>query len=174
MRNILFLLSLFSPRKGRYWWSVLFWTALVAPAQASLQLRVAIEQGVSQVKVGSSTIAVVRDYSTGKKLGQMAAMNAFYAQPRAGGVTVNQMQSGAIAIVPTGNGSVYIGDRWYRGTTLVFPTNKGLTAVNYIDLEQYLYSVLGSEKGQLLPSLEDALKRYYKESETIVQLSKTA
>jgi dTDP-4-dehydrorhamnose reductase len=36
------------------------------------------------------------------------------------------------------------------------------------------YSVLGSEKGQLLPSLEDALKRYYKESETIVQLSKTA
>jgi len=54
---------------------------------------------------------------------------------------VNQMQSGAIE--PTGNGSVYI-DRWYRGTTLVFPT-KGLTAVNYVDLEQYLYSVLGSE-----------------------------
>ena len=145
MRNILFLLSLFSPKKGRYWWSVLFWTALVAPAQASLQLRVAIEEGVSQVKVGSSTIAVVRDYSTGKKLGQMAAMNAFYAQPRAGGVSVNQMQSGAIGIEPTGNGSVYIGDRWYRGTTLVFPTNKGLTAVNYVDLEQYLYSVLGSE-----------------------------
>jgi len=72
-------------------------------------------------------------------------MNAFYAQPRAGGVTVNQMQSGAIGIEPTGNGSVYIGDRWYRGTTLVFPTNKGLTAVNYVDLEQYLYSVLGSE-----------------------------
>jgi len=73
------------------------------------------------------------------------------SMPRAGGVTVNQMQSGAIGIEPTGNGSVYIGDRWYRGTTLVFPTNKGLTAVN-VDLEQYLYSVLGSRNERQLAS----------------------
>jgi len=61
----------------------------------------------------------------------------------AGGV--EKMQSGAMGIEPTGNGSVYIGDHWYRGT-LVFPTDKGLTAVNYVDLE-YLYSVLGSVNG---------------------------
>jgi stage II sporulation protein D len=143
--------------KGRHWWlSVLLWVALVAPAQAALQLRVAIEQGVSQVKVGSSTKAVVRDYSTGRKLGQIAAMNAVYALPSSRGVTVNQMQSGTMGIEPTGNGYVYIGDRWYRGKTLVFPTDKGLTAVNYVDLEQYLYSVLGSEMNGNWP--QEALK----------------
>jgi len=38
----------------------------------------------------------------------------------------------------------------------VFPTNKGLTAVNYVDLEQYLYSVLGSEMNGNWP--QEALK----------------
>jgi len=54
------------------------------------------------------------------------------------------MQSGAMGLSRLAM-AVYIGDHWYRGTTLVFPTDKGLTAVNYVDLEQYLYSVLGSE-----------------------------
>ena len=155
MRFRLFLAFLFQ-LKGPYWWCVLSWFALIAPAQAALQLRVAIEQGVSQVKVGSSTAAVVSDYSTGEKLGDIAAMNAFYAQPRAGGVVLEQMHSGALWIEPTSDGYVYIGDRWYRGKTLVLPTQKGLTAVNYIDLEQYLYSVLGSEMNGNWP--QEALK----------------
>ena len=156
MKFNLFLASLFQQMKGCHCWSVLLWFALVAPAQAYVQLRVAIEQGVSQIKVGSSTSAIVRDYSTGRKLGQIKAMNAFYAQPSAGGVTVNQMQSGAMGIEPSGNGYVYIGDRWYRGKTIVFPTDKGLTAVNYVDLEQYLYSVIGSEMNGNWP--QEALK----------------
>ena len=156
MKFRLLLTCLFPLLKGRHWWSVLLWLALVAPAQASLQLRVAIEQGVSQIKVGSSTKAVVRDYSTGRTLGQIAAMNALYAQSNADGVALEQMQSNAMLIAPTGNGYVYIGDRWYRGKTLVLPTEKGLTAVNYVDLEQYLYSVLGSEMNGNWP--QEALK----------------
>lgn len=154
MRFRLFLL--FSQLKGRHWLLVvLLWLALVAPVKA-VQLRVAIEQGVSQVKVGSSTPAVVRDYSTGRTLGKVAAMNAFYAQPSASGVTVERMQSGTMSIEPTGDGYVYIGDRWYRGKTLLVNTDKGLTAVNYVDLEQYLYSVLGAEMNGNWPS--EALK----------------
>jgi len=80
-------------------------------------------------------------------------MNAFYAQPK-GGVTVNQMQSGAMGIEHWQWLCLYW--RWYRGTTLVFPTDKGLTAVNYVDLEQYLYSVLGSEMNGNWP--QEALK----------------
>ena len=150
------LTCLFPLLKGHHWWSVLLWLALAAPAQASLQLRVAIEQGVSQIKVGSSTKAVVRDYGTGRTLGQIAAMNALYAQSNADGVALEQMQSSTMLIAPTGNGYVYIGDRWYRGKTLVLPTEKGLTAVNYVDLEQYLYSVLGSEMNGNWP--QEALK----------------
>lgn len=139
------LFLLFPQLKGRHWLLVvLFWLALVAPVKA-VQLRVAIEQGASQIKVGSSTPAVVRDYSTGRTLGKVAAMNAFYAQPLAGGVTVDRMQSGTMWIEPSDDGYVYIGSRWYRGKTLLVNTDKGLTAVNYVDLEQYLYSVLGAE-----------------------------
>lgn len=158
MRYRLFLTCLFSQLKGRHWWfSVVLWIALVAPASAAMQLRVAIEQGASQVKVGSSTPAVVRDSSSRRTLGQLAAMNAFYAQPSDGGVAVEQMHvSGAMSIEPTGDGYVYIGDRWYRGKTLVVPSAKGLTAVNYVDLEQYLYSVLGAEMNGNWP--QEALK----------------
>lgn len=139
-----------------YWWlSILFWIAISTPAQAAILLRVAIEQGASQVKVGSSTEAVVKD-AAGQKLGKIAAMNAFVAQPSSNGVGLEQMQSKALWIEPTGNGFAYIGDRWYRGKTLVVPNDKGLTAVNYVDLEQYLYSVVGSEVGSKWP--QEALK----------------
>jgi stage II sporulation protein D len=119
--------------------------AIATPAQASIEMRVAIEEGVGQVTVGSSTRAIVRD-GAGKELGEIAAMNAFNAQSNGGGgVQLDRWQAKQVWVEPTAGGYVFIGDRWYRGRTLVKPTSKGLTAVNYVDLEQYLYSVLGGE-----------------------------
>ncbi|MBE9208551.1 SpoIID/LytB domain-containing protein [Nostoc sp. LEGE 06077] len=156
MKFQLFLGSLFSQFKFRHWWmGILLWIALVAPAQASVILRVAIERGVNQVKVGSSTSALVKD-STGRTLGQLPAMSAYYAQAISGGVALDKWQSGLFWIEPTGKGFVYIGDRWYRGRTLVVPTEKGLTAVNWVDAEEYLYSVLGGEMDTSWP--QEALK----------------
>lgn len=130
------------------WLSTLIWLAIALPAQAAVELRVAIEEAVNQVTVGSSTRALVRD-SAGKEVGEIAAMNAFVAQPEAGKVKLDRWQSQQFWIEPTNGGYVFIGDRWYRGRTHVVPTTKGLTAVNYVDLEQYLYSVLG---GEMVPS----------------------
>lgn len=131
--------------RGKLWLALLFWMALVAPAQAgSLELRVAIEEGVNQVQVGSSTTAVVRD-GAGKRLGEIAGMNAFYAQSSGGGVAMDRWRSGALWVEPTNGGYAWIGNKWYRGRTLVVPTKNGLTAVNYVNSEQYLYSVLGGE-----------------------------
>ncbi|MEA5515685.1 SpoIID/LytB domain-containing protein [Nodularia sp. UHCC 0506] len=145
MKFQLLLGSLFSRIKVRHWWiGIFFWLALVAPAQASVILRVAIERGVNQVKVGSSTTAIVKD-STGRTLGQLPAMSSFNAQTIPGGVALDRWQSGLFWIEPTGDGFVYIGDRWYRGRTLVVPTDKGLDVVNWVDLEEYLYSVIGGE-----------------------------
>ncbi|MCC5639886.1 SpoIID/LytB domain-containing protein [Nostoc sp. CHAB 5844] len=156
MKFQLFLGSLFSQFKFRHWWmGILLWIALVAPAQASVILRVAIERGVNQVKVGSSTAALVKD-STGRALGQLPAMSAYYAQAIPGGVALDKWQSGLFWIEPTGKGFVYIGDRWYRGRTLVVPTEKGLTAVNWVDAEEYLYSVIGGEMNTSWP--QEALK----------------
>ncbi len=156
MKFQLLLGSLFSQIKVRHWWIGIFlWLALVAPAQASVILRVAIERGVKQVKVGSSTTAVVKD-STGRTLGQLPAMSSFNAQTIPGGVALDRWQSGLFWIEPTGDGFVYIGDRWYRGRTLVVPTDKGLDVVNWVDLEEYLYSVIGGEMDSGWP--QEALK----------------
>ncbi|MEH2293520.1 SpoIID/LytB domain-containing protein [Nostoc sp.] len=156
MKFQLYLGSLFSQIKVRHWWvSILFWIVLVAPAQGSVILRVAIERGVNQVKVGSSTTGIVKD-STGRTLGQLPAMSAYYAQAVPGGVALDKWQSGLFWIEPTGKGFVYIGDRWYRGRTLVVPTDKGLTAVNWVDDQEYLYSVLGGEMDASWP--QEALK----------------
>ncbi len=141
---------------GRPWWlAAVIWLVAIAPAQAALELRVGIEDGVSQVTVGSSTKAVVRDAAL-KPIGEIAPMNAFVAQPQNGEVALDRWKSQMIWVEPTDGGLVYIGDRWYRGKTLVVPTEKGLTAVNYVDLEQYLYSVIGGEMGSRFP--QEALK----------------
>ena len=156
MKFQLLLGSLFSQLKVRHWWIGIFlWMVLVAPAQASIILRVAIERGVNQVKVGSSTTALVKD-SRGQTLGQLPAMSSFDAQSIPGGVALNRWQSGLFWIEPTNQGFVYIGDRWYRGRTLVLPTDKGLDVVNLVDLEEYLYSVIGGEMDSRWP--QEALK----------------
>jgi stage II sporulation protein D len=156
MKFQLLLGSLFSQIKERHWWlGVILWFVLVAPAQASVILRIAIERNVNQVRVGSSTTATVKD-STGRSLGELPARSAFFAQAVPGGVALDKWQSGLFWIEPTGKGFVYIGDRWYRGRTLVIPTEKGLTAVNWVDLEEYLYSVIGGEMDASWP--QEALK----------------
>lgn len=156
MKLGLFFASLLSGLGKRYWWvSALLWLAMVAPAHAELLLRVAIQEGASQVKVGSSTNAVVRDDS-GRLLGELRAMDGFAAQPRAGQVALHQWVANQIWIEPSGNGYVWIGDRWYRGRTLLVAGKAGMTAVNYVDLEQYLYSVLGAEMNGNWP--QEALK----------------
>jgi stage II sporulation protein D len=151
MKFQLLLGALFSQIKVRHWWlGVLLWFVLVAPAQASVILRIAIERNVNRVRVGSSTTAIVKD-STGRSLGELPARSAFFAQAVPGGVALDKWQSGLFWIEPTGTGFVYIGDRWYRGRTLVIPTEKGLTAVNWVDLEEYLYSVIGGEMDSSWP-----------------------
>ena len=156
MKFQLLLSSFFSELKGRHWWiGILLWFILLAPAQASVILRVAIAREVKQVKVGASTTAIVKD-SRGKTLGELPGMRPFPAQAVAGGVALDRWQSGLFWIEPTNKGYVYIGDRWFRGRILVVPTGNGLTAVNWVDLEEYLYSVIGGEMNSSWP--EEALK----------------
>jgi stage II sporulation protein D len=141
---------------GRCWWlAILIWCGMMTPAHAALELRVAIEKSVSQVKVGSSTTAVVKD-AANRPLGEIQGMNAFVAEQRGNAVALDRWQASLLWIEPKDGGVVWIDNRWYRGRTLVVPTSKGLTAVNYVDLEQYLYSVLGGEMNGNWP--QEALK----------------
>jgi stage II sporulation protein D len=142
-------------RVKRHWWvSVFLWLMAISPAMA-LELRVAIEEGVSQVKVGSSTEAIVRDGS-GRVLGELAGMNGFLAQRHGSNIALSQWQANRMFIEPQGDGYVYIGDRWYRGRTALVSTGSGMVAVNYVDLDEYLYSVIGAEMSPSWPM--EALK----------------
>ncbi|MGB7712677.1 MAG: SpoIID/LytB domain-containing protein [Microcoleus sp.] len=156
MQPGVFFASLLSTLGKRYFWiSLVFWLVMVAPAQAALILRVAVQEGADQVKVGSSTKAAIRDGS-GRNLGELTANSAQSAQFRSGKVAIGSWAANQIWIEPIGNGYVWIGDRWYRGRTLLIPQKSGLTAVNYVDIEQYLYSVLGAEMSGNWP--QEALK----------------
>jgi stage II sporulation protein D len=137
----LFLAPLLNQK--RTWLMSVIWFVLVAPAQAA-ELRVAIQEGVRQLQVGSSTPATVRD-AAGQALGKIQGMEPYRAVNTGGRISLNRWQSNQIWIEPSNAGAVFIGDRWYRGRTLLVNQPTGLTAINYVETEQYLYSVVGSE-----------------------------
>ncbi len=136
--------SVFFHRQQSWLFSGLVWFLFVLPAQA-VELRVAVQKEVDSLKVGSSTTAIVKD-GAGKQIGQLNPMSSLAAQPKDNGITINNRVDGEELIIePQDNGYVWIGDRWYRGRTHIIRQGDSLTAVNYVDLEQYLYSVVGAE-----------------------------
>ena len=131
--------------KGGHWWlSLLLWIILVGPVQAAVELRVAIKKNVSQLQLGSSTTAVIKDAS-GRNLGQIPQKVSLSAQTRGTTIILNQWQGNQLILEPSNDGYVWIGDRWYRGTVRLIIHDRGILAINYVDLEEYLYSVVGAE-----------------------------
>ncbi|MGH2414118.1 MAG: SpoIID/LytB domain-containing protein [Microcystaceae cyanobacterium] len=142
-------------KRHHRWLFLVLWMIFATPVQAATELRVAIKKDVSQVKVGSSTTALVKD-GAGRKLGEIVGMMAFSAQPSNSGVSLAQWRASQLSIEPTEGGFVWIGDRWYRGRIRLVRQGKGVTAVDQLDLEQYLYSVVGAEAFPTWP--QEALK----------------
>jgi stage II sporulation protein D len=140
-RIVTSVLSRVSPSLG--WLTPLVWLLAIAPAMA-MELRVGIEKGLREVKVGSSTAATVKDGS-GQILGQLQGMQAFLAVANGNQIALSQWEAGQLWIEPTDGGVVYIGDRWYRGRTHLVISEGGVTAVNHVDMDEYLYSVVGAE-----------------------------
>jgi stage II sporulation protein D len=141
---------------GRYGWlTAILWLVFLAPAYA-LDLRVMIQENQRQVNIGSSSNALVRD-DAGKVLGELASMNGFTAEATERGVALDRWKSSTISIEPKDkNAVVWIGDRWYRGRAVITRAGSGLTAVNHVDIDQYLWSVLGGEMNGNWP--QEALK----------------
>jgi stage II sporulation protein D len=116
-----------------------------AASASAVEIRVAIKRDAAQVNIGSSVDAIVQD-GAGKTVGEIKGMNGFVAERQGNVVALDKWKSGVITVQPKdANGVVWIGDRWYRGRVVIVPTSDGLTAVNWVDIEQYLYSVLGGE-----------------------------
>ncbi len=141
---------LFQPLKQPHWWlTTLLWMLMASWASAAeVELRVAIKENTNEVKIGSSTAAIVKD-ANGQVIGELNPMDGFTATSDYNGVALAQWRAGQLWIEPQNEGLVWIGDRWYRGRLLIMPTDEGITAINYVDIEHYLYSVVG---GEMIPS----------------------
>ena len=64
-----------------------------------------------------------------------------------------------LRIVPRDNGNVTIAGKDYRGTALIRANETGkLTAINVLDIEEYLLGVVPLEIGRLAPDLIEAVK----------------
>jgi stage II sporulation protein D len=144
------------------WLPLLLWilsiaggaTVPISAAQA-YQLRVAINQQAKEINIGASTSAIVTD-GNGRKLGDLQAQKGLVAVAGKEAVKLGNEQLNRLWVKPQSGGYVWIGDRWYRGMVEVIPTGSKLVAVNHVDLEEYLYSVLGAEMGGHFPP--EALK----------------
>ncbi|MBV5257847.1 SpoIID/LytB domain-containing protein [Synechococcus moorigangaii CMS01] len=141
---------------GRPWmFSGLIWLATFAPAQAAVDLRVAVRQTAANLQVGSSTNALVKN-AQGQVLGEIAGMSSFEVGRRGNQLAFDRWQATELWIEPKGDGYVWIGDRWYRGRTQLRLNSNGILAINHVDLEDYLYSVVGAEAIPSWP--QEALK----------------
>ncbi|BAD80273.1 similar to stage II sporulation protein D [Synechococcus elongatus PCC 6301] len=116
-----------------------------ASAQAAPTIRVGIAIARPQIRVGSSTPAIIRN-EQGQQIGQLPTQQGSYAQPSANGqVQLGSFRARQIWLEPTNDGLVWVGDRWYRGRLQLILDQGAVTAINHVGLESYLYSVVGSE-----------------------------
>ncbi|WAS04711.1 SpoIID/LytB domain-containing protein [Gloeomargaritales cyanobacterium VI4D9] len=123
---------------------ILAGVTLAGGVASATELRVGIQQGAQTVRVGASGNAVVTDGS-GRTLGTLPPMLGFVAQVQGGQVVLHTFRGRDLWVRPTDNSFVFISDDWYRGRLRLVARPDGLLAVNHVPLEEYLYSVVGSE-----------------------------
>ncbi|MEM9264836.1 MAG: SpoIID/LytB domain-containing protein [Cyanobacteria bacterium P01_F01_bin.13] len=130
------------------WWGAMLWLMWVLPAQA-IELRVAVRNSAQQVQIGTSTTGVVRN-SRGQEVMQLSELQPITVDADRRRLTLTNGyrdfgSSSAFWLKPSDNGVVWIGNRWYRGAVQLIPGDQGVTAINHVDIDHYLYSVVGSE-----------------------------
>lgn len=132
-------------------------SALKMSADSAIQMRVLIHNGVSSLPINTSAGGDVIDVDSGKPLQQLAPQVGYEAQADGKAIVVGSTQLPSLVwISPAPGGVTYVGDRGYRGQILIAANEGRLWVVNYVNLQQYLYSVVGSEVSPSWPM--EALK----------------
>jgi peptidoglycan hydrolase-like amidase len=133
--------------------------------------------------VGSSTTAEVID-AQGKVLGKLPANQGTNVFPDGQILRIGKWNTPAGAwLKPAKGGMVFVGDRWYRGDLLLISQGNSLLAVNYVELESYIASVVGAEvspswpmaalKAQAIAARSYALVHYLRPASDFYDLGNT-
>ncbi|NCS21095.1 MAG: SpoIID/LytB domain-containing protein [Microcystis aeruginosa G11-06] len=128
---------------------------LVVPANytpPAVEIRVAIKRDVASVLIGVNGPAVITDRQ-GRGLQTIATNEGLPVIPGAKGLKMGDLSLPEVIFVqPTSaDGLVYVDDSWYRGKVLLVAQGDRLLVVNHVNLEAYLYSVVGSEMHSTAP-----------------------
>jgi peptidoglycan hydrolase-like amidase len=128
---------------------------LVVPANytpPAIEIRVAIKRDVASVLIGVNGPAVITDRQ-GRGLKTIATNEGLPVIPGAKGLKMGDLSLPEVIFVqPTSaDGLVYVDDSWYRGKILLVAQGDRLLVVNHVNLEAYLYSVVGSEMHSTAP-----------------------
>ncbi|NEO04815.1 SpoIID/LytB domain-containing protein [Moorena sp. SIO3I8] len=110
-----------------------------------LEMRVAVANGVKSLVVATSTPGELLD-ARGQPLGKLTANQGSNVKPLGDYIQIGNYKTPAgLWVKPTNGGYVLVGNRWYRGDLLLISKGDSILAVNYVDLELYLTSVVGAE-----------------------------
>ncbi|MCP2731235.1 SpoIID/LytB domain-containing protein, partial [Limnofasciculus baicalensis] len=148
-----------------------------------IEMRVAIANGVNSLAVATSTPGEILD-AKGKLLDKLSAKQAIEVLPGGPNIRVGKWTTpGGVWIKPTQGGLVYVNNRWYRGDVLLVSQGNNLLAVNYVDLEVYIGSVVGSEvypdwpmdalKAQAIAARSYAIVHYIRPANALYDLGNT-
>jgi|SRR5919199_508789 hypothetical protein len=122
----------------------------------AIEMRVAIANGESSLTIGTSTPGEILN-ARGKALGKLSANEATSVVPNGSNIRIGKWETPTgVWVKPTNGGFVFVGNRWYRGDLLLVSQGSTLLAVNYVELESYIASVVGCEVSPSWPM--DALK----------------
>jgi len=126
--------------------------ASTATVDSLVEMRVAIAEGVPSLNLSTPNGAVLLDQK-GQMLHKVPTGFSSTVQPDGKSLRLGDWMLPAIVMIdPAVGGQFQLGDRTYRGRLLLVADSGNLWAVNYINLRQYLHSVVGSEVSSSWPS----------------------
>lgn len=109
-----------------------------------LEMRVSLARDVDAIALATSSGGTLTDLD-GNLLKTLSPETSVLAEIGNGIVVEGETLPTAFWVYPEDGGYVAVGDSWYRGRMLVALRERGLIAVNYVLLGDYLYSVVGTE-----------------------------
>lgn len=121
-----------------------------------LEIRVGIARKLPQIIIGASQQAYLQNRH-GQALNSINGNQALIVQAKGANLQIDgQSLPGVLWLTPAQGSYLAVGERWYRGRVLLVSSGERVIAVNYVDLEHYLTSVVGSEMHANAPA--EALK----------------
>ncbi len=106
----------------------------------------------ARITFGTSKSGVIADAKTGKHLLLLNRMKPYKIRKKGDYLQVGIdgknyiIRNKKIIITPTQKGGLsYIKKKWYKGRIVVLTTDKGLTVINEVDLENYVKGVVPAE-----------------------------